>query len=150
MSKDFHRLPISEAEIAETFARYKHRKHFRRDGVTPYVTHLEDVASRVVGDKPKAVAWVHDYIEDIRKNIPAAIAEFRELGLSEEVIEAVVLLTKKAGQKYEEYVKLISENKLAAKVKVADMLSNLSDTPTPRQKIKYGIGLALLLPPDKP
>ena len=48
-----------------------------------------------------------------------------------------VILTKKPGQEYEDYVSAIIKNKSAVRVKTADMLSNLADTPTPKQIVRY-------------
>jgi hypothetical protein len=141
-------MALLYAPIAKQFALYEHRNHYRRDGITPYFTHLEAVANRVSGDSAKAVAWLHDWIEDIERNIPNGIAKLRAIGMPEEVIKAVVVLTKKAGQPYEDYIREVSENVLARIVKFEDMLVNNSDTPTKKQKEKYSIGLGLLMPPD--
>jgi len=39
----------------------------------------------------------------------------------------------------------VKENEIARKVKVADMLHNLSDEPTKKQILKYAQGLVALL-----
>ena len=49
------------------------------------------------------------------------------------------------GPDYEDYLGGIKGNPIAKKVKIADMLSNLSDHPSDRQIVKYAKGLLLLV-----
>lgn len=60
------------------------------------------------------------------------------------MIEAVRLLTKRSGLSYEDYLRGVRGNALARKVKIQDMLDNLSDSPTDRQIVKYAHGLLML------
>jgi hypothetical protein len=55
------------------------------------------------------------------------------------------MLTKTEGAKYEDYLAAIRRDPIARKVKVADMLANLGDSPTERQVLKYAKGLIILL-----
>ena len=51
--------------LAAQIATDAHRGQFRRDGVTPYISHPEAVAKRVEGDDlAEAIAWLHDVLED--------------------------------------------------------------------------------------
>jgi len=130
-------------ETAITLARFAHAGQFRRDGKTPYITHPEAVAGRLAGESSEVIcaAWLHDVLEDT-----AMTAEtMRVAGISEAVIEAVHLLTKN-GENYIAYLHRIRDNEIARKVKIADMLHNLSDHPTPRQIRKYAQGLLELVP----
>lgn len=129
------------APIAEKIARQAHHGQFRRDGVRPYIVHPEAVASRVETDHQKAVAWLHDVLEDT-----ATTAEdLRAAAIPENIIEAVQLLTKSPNIPYADYLAKVRANELAKAVKVADMLSNLADTPTEKQILKYAKGLQILL-----
>ena len=47
-------------------------------------------------------------------------------GFSAEVIEAVVCLTKKDGEDYMDYVDRVCKNRLAARVKLADLNDNMN------------------------
>lgn len=133
-----HELVLRAAAIA----REAHAGQFRRDGVTPYVMHPESVASRVAGDPTaEAVAWLHDVIEDT----DVSAEELRRRGMPEEVIAGVQALTNKGDIGYERYLAGIKASPLAKKVKVADMLANLGDSPTERQIVKYAKGLLVLL-----
>lgn len=133
-----HELVLRAAAIA----REAHHGQFRRDGVTPYVMHPESVASRVAGDPlAEAVAWLHDVLEDT----DVTADELRRRGMPEEVIAGVETMTKKGDLDYERYLAGIKASPLAKKVKIADMLANLGDSPTERQIVKYAKGLLVLL-----
>ena len=119
-----------------------HNGQFRRDGVTPYIKHPEAVAARVKGDEmAEAVAWLHDVIEDTDQTAD----DLRAMLVPDNVIAAVELMTHPHGEPYKDYLKRIKTNPLATKVKIADMLANLSDSPTERQIKKYARGLLFLL-----
>lgn len=131
----------SELELlAERIARQAHEGQFRRDGTTPYVKHPEAVASRVESEDAKAVAWLHDVIEDTDVDASSLL----DAGVPNPVVEAVTLLTKSPDVPYEDYLKRIQKNPLARYVKIADMLSNLADSPSEKQIVKYAKGLLIL------
>jgi hypothetical protein len=54
-------------------------------------------------------------------------------------------MTHKDGESYGKYLEPIKNNPLAKKVKIADMLANLADSPTEKQIQKYAKGLLFLL-----
>lgn len=127
-----------------------HHGQTRRDG-SEYIVHPREV-SRIIerlypGDELAIlVALLHDTFEDapglgtvqdkeeLRSFIRGSIGDGFE---AEEVIEAVERLTHEKGADYAEYVQGLLDNKLALRVKLADMLHNLSDNPKPKQAIKY-------------
>lgn len=119
-----------------------HKGQFRRDGVTPYTEHLRAVATRV-SDDPEAemVAWLHDILEDTR----TTSSDLRAANVPEPVVQAVWLLTRDPMCSYTDYIAKIKGNALACRVKIADMLANLSDRPTNRQILKYAKALLLLV-----
>lgn len=128
-------------QLAQDLATEAHRGQFRRGGVIPYIEHPRTVVARV-GDNLDAqvVAWLHDVIEDSAQTAETLMAA----GIPAHLVEAVVLLTKSGDISYEDYLEKVAANPLAAKVKIADMLSNLADTPTPKQIRKYAQGLLRL------
>ena len=121
-----------------------HAGQFRRDGVTPYFRHPMAVADRVAkyGHEYVYVAYLHDVLEDVNMGL---IQDFYDLGIPENIITAVILLTKHKGVNYDDYLKNIKSNELARRVKIADMLSNLADDPTDKQIVKYAKGLTYLM-----
>ena len=133
----------SQSQIAASLATIAHKDQFRRDGKTPYLNHPIAVADKLTSESDEviAVAFLHDAAED------AGMTEgdFRVAGLRQTVIEAIQTLTHKDGESYEDYLKRVKANPIALKVKIADMLHNLSDQPTKNQIIKYSKGLLYLL-----
>ena len=131
-------LPL--VDLAEVIAKAAHAGQFRRDGVTPYIVHPKAVADSLENVRYKAVAWLHDVLED------TAVSKYDLMvyGVPADVIEAVEILTKKKNQPYEEYLKVVKENVMAKAVKIADMKANLADSPTKNQILKYTQGLSFL------
>ena len=78
-----------------------------------------------VGDDEKAqvVAWLHDVIEDTDETAESLVSQ----GIPEDLVKSVKLLTKTREAVYEEYLDGIASCSIAKEVKIADMLSNLSD-----------------------
>jgi len=129
-------------ELAQKIATAAHKGQFRRDNKTPYIVHPRAVASRVSDDPTaQAVAWLHDTIEDTEETELSLI----ESGIPKPIVDSVVRLTKREAIGYEDYLHGIASDPVAVKVKIADMLTNLSDAPTEKQIIKYAKGLLILL-----
>ena len=110
-------------EKAITIAIKAHQKQKDRGG-KPYIYHPLYVAMNCDELKYKIVAVLHDVVEDS----DITIAELRDAGFDEDILEAVDLLTKKDedkhGQGYVEYLKRIRENDIALVVKLEDLKHN--------------------------
>jgi (p)ppGpp synthase/HD superfamily hydrolase len=109
--------------IAKRIATQAHQGQVDKAGQA-YISHPEFVASQVTGDDVKAVAWLHDVLEDT----PITIADLRAEGLSETVIEAVAILTKQENESYETYLRRVAANPIAKAVKLADLKHNMDTT----------------------
>ena len=120
-------------------------------GDKPYVYHLDQVAAEVkrlhtADDKTsqllQTVAYCHDLLEDTD-------CECEDLGsaFGWTVAEAVLLLTKTQGLRYDYYISKINNNFYALGVKIADTRANLKqsilDNDTKRI-VKYAKQLMLL------
>jgi (p)ppGpp synthase/HD superfamily hydrolase len=129
-------------ETAKSIAHRAHTGQYRRDGVTPYINHPAAVAEKMANESPEiiATAWLHDVIEDTDETRKTLV----DAGIPNEVVSAVETLTKTRGISYREYLVGVKANPIALKVKVADMLANLSDSPTEKQIVKYARGLLFL------
>lgn len=106
-------------DIALAIARKAHAGQVDKAGVD-YIQHPLYVASQVETEQEKAVALLHDVIED--SNITAVY--LLASGLPNEVVTAVQILTKKKGQSYQEYLEKVKTNDLARVVKLADLKHN--------------------------
>ena len=109
----------SQSEKAYEIAKKAHLGQVDKAG-EDYIKHPEKVASFVKTDEEKAVAYLHDVIEDTE----LTLEDLYEYGLSKEVIEAVDIITKKRGEDYQSYLNSVKKNKLARAVKLADLRHN--------------------------
>ena len=125
--------------IALSIAKKAHAGQVDKAGID-YIQHPLYVASQVTTEQEKAVALLHDVLED--SDITAA--DLLAYGLPNEVVTAVQTLTKKKGQSYQDYLEKVKSNNLARVVKLADLkhnsdlsrLKSVSDTDRERVK-KY-------------
>lgn len=108
-----------DVKLAHEIAKRAHKGQVDKAGA-PYILHPETVASFVTKDDEKIVAYLHDVIEDT----PCQLRDLENAGFSSEIIKAVDLLTRKAGQPYKQYLKLVKTNELARVVKLADLKHN--------------------------
>ena len=129
------------ARSAQLFATKYHHGQFRRDGITPYIQHPAAVAASFESDYCQAVSWLHDVLEDTNADIGDLAACFPD-----EIVDAVMAITKRDGQDYQQYLEQVAANPLAKAVKIADIKHNLSDYPTVKQIEKYTKALRFLEP----
>jgi (p)ppGpp synthase/HD superfamily hydrolase len=111
-----------------------------RKGGGSYIIHPCRVSKRF---EQYSIKWQAALLHDILEDTNTTETDLFNLGVPFEVVEIVKLLTKKKSENYQEFIyKIIdSGNKAALQVKIADIQDNLSDSPTPRQLIKYGQAL---------
>ena len=86
----------------------------------PYINHPITVANMVRGKKAKIVALLHDVIEDSDYTL-ADIEKY----FDKDICEAVRLITREKGANYFKYISVLKDNKLARKVKIADLKHNM-------------------------
>ena len=106
-------------ELALSIATEAQKGQFDKAGVD-YIKHPLYVASQVDTEEEKAVALLHDVIEDS----PFTAEELLLAGLLETVVTAVQILSKKKGQDYQTYLENVKSNPLARVVKLADLKHN--------------------------
>ena len=106
-------------ELALSIAKKAHEGQYDKAGVV-YIKHPLFVASLVDTQEEKAVALLHDVLED--SSVTAE--ELLNAGLPETVVTAVQVLTKKKGQDYQQYLELVKSNPIARCVKLADLKHN--------------------------
>ena len=87
------------------------------------------------------LGWLHDTLEDTEETIDSLYAK----GIPRDVLNNLLILTRDPKKSYEEYLDLIASSPIATIVKIADMTSNLNDSPTEQQKTKYEKGLKFLI-----
>lgn len=126
---------------AYNIALQAHNGQFRRDGKTEYITHPMAVESLLQNESVeiRIVALLHDVLEDtkVKEN------DLRSI-FSSNIVDAIVALTHYDGETYDEYLSRVKSNKIACKVKICDMLHNLSCSPSKKQISRYLKGLEFL------
>ena len=86
-----------------------------------YVMHPIRGAERCKDPRAKIVALLHDTIEDTNVT-PESLLED---GFSEEIVEAVMGVTKREGEGYEDFVRRAAKNPISKEVKMADLEDNM-------------------------
>ncbi len=87
-----------------------------------YILHPLRLMNKMDHDYERAAALLHDVIEDSYYTSE----KLKEYGIPDEVIEAVLCLTKNQGETYEEFIERVRQNKLAKAVKKADLEDNIN------------------------
>jgi len=87
-----------------------------------YIKHPLRVMAKMDTDEERSVALLHDVIED--SDISAQ--ELYELDIPQHVVDAVVCLTKQPNESYQDLIARVQTNKLATKVKLADIEDNIN------------------------
>jgi hypothetical protein len=87
-----------------------------------YFQHPMRVALRCMTTEQKIVALLHDTIEDT-----TVTPEYlREQGFSQEIVDAILSVTKRDGESYEDFIKRAAENPIGRVVKLHDLEDNLN------------------------
>lgn len=96
-----------------------HKDQRDKSGV-PYVFHPFHLAEQMTSEDSTIAALLHDTIGD------TDITEeyLRSQGFKPEIIDAIILLTRKNNEDYFEYIKRIKDNPIAKEVKIADLRHN--------------------------
>lgn len=130
-------------DTAMDIAQHAHTGQIRRGDKSPYITHpmrVYGITQRFgYSKKAQIAAIVHDAIEDAPD--PEQITDLVRRRLPN-ILPIVQAVTKQKGAVYLDYISKISGP--ALQVKLSDMLHNLMDAPSPRQKIKYRRALEMI------
>ncbi|WP_339223447.1 HD domain-containing protein [Paenibacillus sp. FSL W7-1332] len=110
-----------DIEIAISIALKAHKGQVDKGG-NPYILHPLAVMNRVETIEEKIVAVLHDVVEDTE----VTIDQLRETGFSEEILEAMNLLTRAKEDSYEEFIDKTLKNRIARNVKIADIKENMN------------------------
>lgn len=89
-------------------------------GENDYIEHPKAVASMMDTDIEKAVAYLHDVVEDTK----ISFDDLKKYGFPNQIIEALKALTKQKNESYDVYIDRVIRNPIAKKVKLADMKHN--------------------------
>ena len=96
-----------------------HKNQKDKSGL-PYVFHPFHLAEQMETESLVIVSLLHDVVEDS----DVKIEDIEKMGFDVSVIEALRLLTHTPEVDYFDYVKAISKNEIARRVKIADLTHN--------------------------
>ena len=110
-------------EKAIQIALEAHKEQTDKAGA-PYLLHLIRVMNAGQTENEKICGILHDLVEDT----PWTFEDLRREGFSEEVIRALVCVTKQPNEPYTHFIERIKKNSLATKVKLNDLRDNMDIT----------------------
>ena len=112
---------MSDLESAIALSIAAHRGQVDKGG-QPYILHPLRVMLQLESDSERIVAVLHDVVED---NQEYTMSRLESLGYSREILEALDCLTRRPEENYNEFVGRIKLNRLATRVKLADLEDNM-------------------------
>ncbi len=112
-------MDVIELSIQIALNAYKGQKD--KAGKT-YILHPLRLMAKMDTQEEKSVALLHDVVEDSSYTAEDLLNE----GIPANVVDAVLALTKKEGEDYDLFIDRVLTNKLATKVKIADIEDNIN------------------------
>lgn len=90
----------------------------------PYILHPLRVMMKMISEEEMITAVLHDVVED---NKEWSIDRLRSEGFSENILDALDNLTKRANESYEDFIQRTKKSSLSRKVKLADLEDNMDE-----------------------
>jgi (p)ppGpp synthase/HD superfamily hydrolase len=109
------------ASLAITIAERAHAGRTYKAG-RPYMEHVLAVVAGVETDEEKIVAALHDVLEDCPDWTPERLIGE---GIPADLVSSVLVLTKRSGESYSDFVERVKADPIARRVKIADLTHNM-------------------------
>ena len=122
---------MSTLENAMSIAVTAHKGQVDKAG-KPYILHPLRLMFKMNSESEMIAAVLHDVVEDTDWTFEMLKAE----GFGEEVLDALRLLTHDKKVPYKSYLEAIKTNKIALRVKIADLEDNLDIKRIARPKLR--------------
>ena len=110
----------TDVKLAEEIAREAHAGAVDKAGVA-YIDHPRRVAERLEAPEEKVVGWLHDVVEDTTLTLTDIAMHF-----GPDTADAVDAITHRTGESWADYLFRVKENPMATKVKISDLIDNVS------------------------
>jgi (p)ppGpp synthase/HD superfamily hydrolase len=117
-------MGLSEAVLAAGIAEKFHAGQLY--GKEPYIYHLRAVVQSLeteYDERLVIIGWLHDIIEDTD-----CTEELLRALFDKDIVDAVLALSKRKGEPYEDYIARVKANPLALKVKMHDSKCNMEES----------------------
>lgn len=139
---------LSKIEKAVDLAQDIHSGQYRKVSKKPYIIHPFRVYQRAktmgLSNDVQIIAVLHDTYEDAKNK--DYVSDKIKSTYGDIIWKFVLLLSHDKGVDYNTYLlALAKKSNVALQVKLLDMIENLLDNPSPKQKEKYLSGLLYLL-----
>ena len=119
--EELRRLPLGAVAGTCWIASLAHEDQVDQDG-RPHIEHVKRVAARLDTVGERVVANLHDVLEDSDRFTPEVLLE---MGVPRRLLDAVEALTKRDGERYDDYLeRVVAFGATAARVKLADVRDN--------------------------
>ena len=125
---------VTQIKLALEIATKAHDGQFRRNSGLPYITHPMDLSNCFDDAFYKTVCLLHDVVEDCDGY---TLETLSEMGIDSDVLHVVGMLTHRVDEPYDDYIGRVTHTEMATKIKIADMMLNLTESPSPHQLKKY-------------
>lgn len=106
----------------------------------PYIGHISRVMQAGKTTDERMAGILHDIVEDTHWTTEALLQQ----GIPAHIVEAVICLTKKDGEDYDNFIQRVKTNPIAVAVKINDLRDNMDITRLPeisdddiRRLLKY-------------
>ncbi len=96
-----------------------HKDQVDKSGL-PYIFHPFHLAEQMKSEETVIVALLHDVVEDTEYTLQ----DIAGMGFSQQVLDALALMTHEKAVPYMDYVERLKENPIAKTVKLADLRHN--------------------------
>lgn len=97
-----------------------HKGQYDRGG-NPYIEHVKAVAEKMSTEETRAAALLHDILEDTE----CSAEDLLRMGIPEQIVQSVLLLTRVPEEDYEHYIRRLAQDPIARKVKIGDLEHNM-------------------------
>lgn len=121
---------MNKLKLAILISEQAHKGQYDRGG-KPYYLHPNFVASLCNKRVDKIVAYLHDVPEDT----DITLRQLKECGFGNRIMKALTAITHIKSMPYPEYLAIVKKNKIATRVKIADLMHNadIARIPNPKQ-----------------
>lgn len=109
--------------LAKEIAQKVHEGQTDKGGHDYFTGHITSVAEGVETREEKAVAFLHDTVEDT----PLPLSDIKRV-FPKKIADAVAVLTHNKNEDYFRYIHRVSKNELATAVKLSDLKNNMDMT----------------------
>ncbi|MEA5673257.1 GTP pyrophosphokinase [Pseudomonas sp. MH2] len=110
---------MSSLERAIVVATRAHEGQIDKGGAA-YILHPLRVMARVSTPEQRIVAVLHDVLEDT----PLTLSDLAREGFTLKILAALLALSRREGERYEDFVVRLGSDPLAREVKLADLADN--------------------------